>query len=54
LPDLIISDVVRDAKILENLLEMKLVEFLKNNDIERISKTKGNNQLLNMFSGLDI
>jgi ATP-dependent DNA helicase RecG len=52
LPDLIISDVVRDAKILESARD-EAVEFLKNNDIEKYPKLKEITSI-NMFSGLDI
>ncbi len=52
LPDLIISDIVRDAKILE-LARNEAIEFLKNNNIDDYPKLKEATSL-DMFTGLDI
>ncbi len=52
LPDLIISDIVRDAKILE-MARNEAVEFIKNNDIENYPLLKTVTSL-EMFTGLDI
>ena len=52
LPDLIISDIVRDAKILE-LARNEAIEFLKNNNIDDYPKLKDATSL-DMFTGLDI
>ncbi|MDR1327771.1 MAG: ATP-dependent DNA helicase RecG [Heliobacteriaceae bacterium] len=52
LPDLIISDIVRDAKILE-LARNEAIEFLKNNDINSFALLKDATSL-QLFSGLDI
>lgn len=52
LPDLIISDIVRDAKILE-LARNEAVDFVKNYDIEQFPILK-NVTSLEMFTGLDI
>ena len=52
LPDLIISDIVRDAKILE-LARNEAIDFLKEYDIEKFPHLK-NVTALEMFTGLDI
>lgn len=52
LPDLIISDIVRDAKILE-LARNEAIEFLKHNNIDDYPNLK-NATSLDMFTGLDI
>ena len=52
LPDLIISDIVRDAKILE-IARNEAIEFVKNNDIEKYPALKTVTSL-EMFTGLDI
>lgn len=52
LPDLIISDIVRDAKILE-LARNEAIDFVKNYDIEQFPLLK-NVTSLEMFTGLDI
>ena len=52
LPDLIISDIVRDAKILE-LARIEAINFLKENNIQDYPKLEEETSL-NMFSGLDI
>ena len=52
LPDLIISDIVRDAKILE-MARMEAIEFLKNNNIDEYPELK-NVTALELFTGLDI
>lgn len=52
LPDLIISDIVRDAKILE-LARNEAIDFLKENNIDDFPILK-NATSLDMFSGLDI
>lgn len=52
LPDLIISDIVRDAKILE-LARTEAIDFVKNYDIEQFPLLK-NVTSLEMFTGLDI
>jgi len=52
LPDLIISDIVRDAKILE-LARNEAIDFVKNYDIEKFPLLK-NVTALEMFTGLDI
>ena len=52
LPDLIISDIVRDAKILE-LARMEAINFLNENDIKNYPKLDEETSL-NIFSGLDI
>lgn len=52
LPDLIISDIVRDAKILE-MARHEAIEFVKNNDINKYPTLK-NVVSINSFSGLDI
>ncbi len=52
LPDLIISDIVRDAKILE-LARSEAIEFLKDNNIDDYPNLK-NATSLELFTGLDI
>ncbi len=52
LPDLIISDIIRDAKILE-LARCEAIDFLKNNDINNYPALK-NATSLELFTGLDI
>ncbi|MCM1339189.1 MAG: ATP-dependent DNA helicase RecG [Muribaculaceae bacterium] len=52
LPDLIISDIVRDAKILE-LARNEAIDFVHNNDIEDFPHLKTVTSL-EMFTGLDI
>ena len=52
LPDLIISDIVRDAKILE-LARNEAIDFVKNYNIEDFPLLK-NVTSLEMFTGLDI
>ncbi len=52
LPDLIISDIVRDAKILE-LARNEAIEFLKNNNIEDFPALKKVTSL-ELFTSLDI
>ena len=52
LPDLIISDIVRDAKILE-LARNEAIDFVNNNNIEDYPNLK-NVTSLEMFTGLDI
>ena len=52
LPDLIISDIVRDAKILE-IARNEAIDFVNNYDIEQYTKLK-NVTSLEMFTGLDI
>lgn len=52
LPDLIISDIVRDAKILE-LARNEAIDFVKNYDIKQFPLLK-NVTSLEMFTGLDI
>ena len=52
LPDLIISDIVRDAKILE-LARMEAINFLQENNIENYPQLK-NATSLELFTGLDI
>ncbi len=52
LPDLIISDIVRDAKILE-LARNEAIDFVKEYDIENFPLLK-NVTSLEMFTGLDI
>lgn len=52
LPDLIISDIVRDAKILE-MARNEAIEFVKTNKIEDYPKLKEITSLT-LFSGLDI
>ena len=52
LPDLIISDIVRDAKILE-LARNEAIDFVHNNNIEDYPNLK-NVTSLEMFTGLDI
>jgi len=52
LPDLIISDIVRDAKILE-LARNEAIDFVKNYDIEEFPNLKTVTSL-EMFTGLDI
>ncbi len=52
LPDLIISDIVRDAKILE-LARNEAIDFLKENNIDNFPILK-NATSLDMFTGLDI
>lgn len=52
LPDLIISDIVRDAKILE-LARNEAVDFVKNYDINQFPLLQ-NVTSLEMFTGLDI
>ena len=52
LPDLIISDIVRDAKILE-MARNEAIDFVKTNKIEDYSKLKEITSLT-LFSGLDI
>ncbi|MBP3846148.1 ATP-dependent DNA helicase RecG [bacterium] len=52
LPDLIISDIVRDAKILE-LARNEAIDFIKLNDIEKFPALKTVTSL-EMFTGLDI
>ena len=52
LPDLIISDIVRDAKILE-LARMEAINFLNENDIKNYPKLDEETSL-DIFSGLDI
>lgn len=52
LPDLIISDIVRDAKILE-LARNEAIDFLKTNDINNFPYLQKVTSL-QMFSGLDI
>ena len=52
LPDLIISDIVRDAKILE-LARNEAIDFVKKYDIEQFPLLK-NVTALEMFTGLDI
>ena len=52
LPDLIISDIVRDAKILE-IARNEAIEFLKNNNLEDFPLLKDATSL-QLFSGLDI
>ncbi len=52
LPDLIISDIVRDAKILE-IARNEAIDFVKNHNIEDFPVLK-NVTSLEMFTGLDI
>lgn len=52
LPDLIISDIVRDAKILE-LARNEAIDFVKTHDIENYPLLQ-NITALEMFTGLDI
>ena len=52
LPDLIISDIVRDAKILE-MARAEALDFIKNYNIEDFPLLK-NVTTLEMFTGLDI
>lgn len=52
LPDLIISDIVRDAKILE-IARNEAIDFVKNYNIDDFSMLK-NVTSLEMFTGLDI
>lgn len=52
LPDLIISDIVRDAKILE-IARIEAIDFVNNYDIEQYPALK-NVTSLEMFTGLDI
>ena len=52
LPDLIISDIVRDAKILE-IARNEALDFIKNYDIEQFPLLK-NVTSLEMFTGIDI
>ena len=52
LPDLIISDIVRDAEILE-MARNEAIEFLKNNDINKF-KELNNATTLSLTSSLDI
>ena len=52
LPDLIISDIVRDAKILE-MARNEAIDFVKTNKIEDYPKLKEITSLT-LFSGLDI
>ena len=52
LPDLIISDIVRDAKILE-LARNEAIDFIKNNNIDNYPLLQ-NVTSLEMFTGLDI
>lgn len=52
LPDLIISDIVRDAKILE-IARNEAIDFVNNYDIEQYPALK-NVTSLEMFTGLDI
>ena len=52
LPDLIISDIVRDAKILE-LARNEAIDFVKNYNIDDFPQLK-NVTSLEMFTGLDI
>jgi ATP-dependent DNA helicase RecG len=52
LPDLIISDIVRDAKILE-LARTEAIDFVKNYSVEDFPLLK-NVTSLEMFTGLDI
>ena len=52
LPDLIISDIVRDAEILE-MARNEAIEFLKNNDINKF-KELNNATALSLTSSLDI
>lgn len=52
LPDLIISDIVRDAKILE-MARNEAIDFIKTHDIEQFPALK-NVTSLEMFTGLDI
>ena len=52
LPDLIISDIVRDAKILE-MARNEAIDFIKTNKIEDYPKLKEITSLT-LFSGLDI
>jgi ATP-dependent DNA helicase RecG len=52
LPDLIISDIVRDAKILE-MARVEAIDFIKNYNIEEFPALK-NVTALEMFTGLDI
>jgi ATP-dependent DNA helicase RecG len=52
LPDLIISDIVRDAKILE-LARNEAIDFVKTQDIEKYPALKTVTSL-EMFTGLDI
>ena len=52
LPDLIISDIVRDAKILE-IARSEAIDFVKNYNIDDFPMLK-NVTSLEMFTGLDI
>ena len=52
LPDLIISDIVKDAKILE-IARMEAIDFVKNNNLEDYPLLEKVTSL-QMFSGLDI
>lgn len=52
LPDLIISDIVKDAKILE-MARMEAIDFLKNNKLENYPLLQKVTSL-QMFGGLDI
>ena len=52
LPDLLISDIVRDAKILE-LARNEAINFVKNNDLSKYPLLEKATSL-QMFSGLDI
>jgi ATP-dependent DNA helicase RecG len=52
LPDLIISDIVRDAKILE-MARNEALDFIKNYDIDKYPALQ-NVTSLEMFTGLDI
>ena len=52
LPDLVISDIVKDAKILE-LARMEAIDFVKNNNLDEFPELK-NATSLELFTGLDV
>jgi ATP-dependent DNA helicase RecG len=52
LPDLILSDIVKDAKILE-LARMEAIDFVKHNDLSKYPLLEKVTSL-QMFSGLEI
>ena len=52
LPDLVISDIVKDAKILE-LARTEAIDFVKNNNLDDYPELK-NATSLELFTGLDI
>lgn len=52
LPDLVISDIVKDAKILE-IARMEAIDFVKNNNLDNFPELR-NATSLDLFTGLDI